>query len=44
MYGPQIVDLFKQTKRIFDPQNVFNPHKKTDADWEFSMSHIRDHF
>ena len=44
MYGPQIVDLFRQTKQIFDPQNIFNPHKKTDADWDFSMSHIRQHF
>jgi FAD/FMN-containing dehydrogenase len=44
MYGPRIVDLFKQTKHIFDPANIFNPHKKTDADWEFSMSHIREKF
>ena len=44
MYGPQVVDLFKQTKKIFDPQNIFNPHKKTDADWDFSMAHIRQHF
>jgi FAD/FMN-containing dehydrogenase len=44
MYGPHIVDLFKQTKQMFDPANIFNPHKKTDADWEFSMSHIRQHF
>jgi FAD/FMN-containing dehydrogenase len=44
MYGPQMVDLFKQTKQIFDPANIFNPHKKTDADWDFSMSHIRQHF
>lgn len=44
MYGPQVVDLFKQTKQIFDPANIFNPHKKTDADWEYSMSHIRQQF
>ena len=44
MYGPRIVDLFRQTKHIFDPANIFNPHKKTDATWEFSMSHIRDKF
>lgn len=44
MYGPQIVDLFKQTKQIFDPANIFNPHKKTDATWDFSMSHIREKF
>ncbi|HVO86820.1 MAG TPA: FAD-binding oxidoreductase [Candidatus Binatia bacterium] len=44
MYGKQVVDLFRQTKQIFDPQNIFNPHKKTDATWEFSMSHVREHF
>jgi len=44
MYGPHIVDLFKQTKQIFDPQNIFNPHKKTDATWDYSMSHIREKF
>ncbi len=44
MYGKEIVDLFRQTKKIFDPENIFNPHKKTDATWDFSMSHIRDHF
>lgn len=44
MYGKKMVDLFKETKKIFDPDNIFNPHKKTDADWEYSMSHIREHF
>ena len=44
MYGPHIVDLFRQTKQIFDPANIFNPHKKTDATWDFSMSHIREKF
>lgn len=44
MYGKEIVDLFRQTKHIFDPDNIFNPHKKTDADWKFSMDHIRKEF
>lgn len=44
MYAPQIMDLFKETKTIFDPENIFNPHKKTDARWEFSMAHLRQHF
>jgi len=44
MYGKEIVDLFKQTKRIFDPQDIFNPHKKTDATWDYSMSHVRQKF
>lgn len=44
MYGKQVVDLFRQTKHIFDPDNIFNRHKKTDADWKFSQDHIRKSF
>lgn len=44
MYGPEVLGYFKQAKQILDPQNIFNPHKKTDADWEFSMAHLREHF
>jgi FAD/FMN-containing dehydrogenase len=28
MFGEQIVDLFKSTKQVFDPKNIFNPKKK----------------
>jgi FAD/FMN-containing dehydrogenase len=44
MYGPEIFAHFKAVKQIFDPENMFNPHKKTDSDWDFSMSHLREHF
>jgi FAD/FMN-containing dehydrogenase len=44
MYGPRIVDLFRQAKHIMDPADIFNPHKKTDADWDYSIGHIRDKF
>ncbi len=44
MYGPEVLGLFKQAKHIMDPQNIFNPHKKADADWDFSFSRVRDHF
>jgi FAD/FMN-containing dehydrogenase len=44
MYSPEIMEYFRATKRIFDPQNIFNPHKKTDSSWEFSMAHLRQHF
>lgn len=44
MYGPEVFGHMKQIKRIFDEQNIFNPHKKTDADWNFSFDHIRQHF
>jgi len=43
-FGKKVVGLFRQTKQIFDPQNIFNPHKKADADWDYSYKHIRDHF
>lgn len=44
MYGQEIYGLMKQTKTIFDPQNIFNPHKKTDASWDFSFNNIRKKF
>ena len=28
MYSQEVLELFKETKRIFDPQNIFNPGKK----------------
>lgn len=44
MYGPEIYSHFKSVKDIFDPTNIFNPHKKTDSNWDFSMAHLREHF
>lgn len=44
MYGEEVLDLFKKTKNIFDPQGIFNPRKKADATWEYTFSHVRDHF
>lgn len=44
MYGKEVYELFQSTKQIFDPDNIFNPHKKTDATWEYTMSHIRQKF
>ena len=41
VFGDGIYQLFRQTKEIFDPMYIFNPHKKTDASWDFSMEHIR---
>lgn len=44
MYGPEMLQLFQATKKIFDPQLLFNPHKKANADWDYSMKHVREHF
>ncbi|HEY8886106.1 MAG TPA: FAD-binding oxidoreductase [Candidatus Microsaccharimonas sp.] len=41
VFGDDMFALFKHTKEIFDPHYIFNPHKKTDASWEYSMDHIR---
>jgi len=41
MFGNDMYDLFKDVKEIFDPQYIFNPNKKTDASWAFSMKSIR---
>ncbi len=43
-FGHEILGLFRQVKHIFDPDNIFNPHKKSDADWDYSFSHIRQSF
>lgn len=44
MYGRDMVKLFRQTKDIFDPNHIFNPHKKANASWDYSFSHIRKNF
>lgn len=40
MYGPEIFNLFKETKKIFDPLNIFNPRKKVDGSLQYAIEHI----
>ncbi len=44
MYSPSVLGYMKEIKDLYDPLNIFNPHKKTDATWEYSFNHIRQHF
>ena len=44
MYSPSVLGYMKEIKALYDPLNIFNPHKKTDATWEYSFAHIRQHF
>lgn len=44
MYSPSVLGYMKEIKALYDPLGIFNPHKKTEATWEFSFSHIRDSF
>lgn len=43
-YGSKVLKIFREVKKLYDPENIFNPHKKTDATWEYSFRHVRDHF
>lgn len=40
MFGSDVYALFEQTKKIFDPQNIFNPGKKVGASNAFAQEHI----
>jgi len=40
MYGNEIYQLFKQTKQIFDPHHIFNPHKKSEVNASFAWAHL----
>jgi FAD/FMN-containing dehydrogenase len=41
MYGEKITALFAETKKIFDPQGIFNPGKKVGATLEYAEEHIK---
>lgn len=40
-FDKKILKLFEETKKIFDPEGIFNPHKKTNPDLNFAKKHIR---
>jgi lysyl-tRNA synthetase class 2 len=39
MYGKEVTALFKKTKEIFDPQNIFNPGKKVGDTTGYMKAH-----
>lgn len=39
-FGEEVYLLFEETKKIFDPDNVFNPGKKVGASLEYAMAHL----
>ena len=43
MFGKEIIGLFEETKNIFDPQNIFNPHKKVGTGLKYMVDHIMHH-
>ena len=40
MYSPEILHLFEETKKIFDPQGIFNPGKKVHGSVDYMVAHL----
>ena len=40
MYGEKVYRLFEETKKIFDPENIFNPGKKVGASLKYAFEHL----
>jgi FAD/FMN-containing dehydrogenase len=40
MYSPEVLNLFKRVKAIFDPKNIFNPGKKVGGSLAYLESHL----
>jgi FAD/FMN-containing dehydrogenase len=41
MFSPEMLDVFAEIKKIFDPQGIFNPHKKVGGDMELLFRSIK---
>ncbi len=41
MYGPEVYKIFEEIKKIFDPQNIFNPGKKVGASLDYALAHLK---
>lgn len=39
-FGEKVYGLFIETKKIFDPDNIFNPGKKTGSDFKYALAHL----
>lgn len=39
-FGEEMYRLFEETKKIFDPDNIFNPGKKVGATLEYALAHL----
>ena len=40
MFGAEVMHLFQEVKRIFDPDNIFNPGKKVGGSLDYIASHL----
>ena len=42
-FGDDMYRLFEETKKIWDPQNIFNPGKKVGGSLEYAFRHVIKH-
>jgi FAD/FMN-containing dehydrogenase len=40
IFSPQMLSLFAETKKIFDPLNIFNPGKKVGGTIQYMLEHL----
>ena len=41
MFGKEVHQYFEQTKKLFDPLNIFNPRKKVGGTLAYALKHIK---
>jgi FAD/FMN-containing dehydrogenase len=41
MFSKKMLDIFTEIKKVFDPNRIFNPHKKVDPDINLLISSIK---
>lgn len=41
MFSPEMLGIFDEIKNIFDPNRIFNPHKKVDPDMNLLVNSIK---
>ncbi len=39
-FGEEVYKCFIETKKIFDPKNIFNPGKKVNAEFDYALSNL----
>lgn len=44
MYKPEIYAMFREVKKLFDPNNLLNPHSKLGASKEYGQVHLRKEY
>lgn len=44
MFGEEMEALFNRVKDAFDPDNLFNPHKKVGVDFNYIKEHLRHEY